>query len=545
MASLPKSDDLKDLTPEEFQARLTDLLQIQERDRQENSLLYYQPVSDESLKIHTSTAQTIALFGGNGSSKTESALVELLICATGIIPDSLKGKFDPEKLRGPINCRIVVESLTTVLHPIILPKIQWWKWDGVSEPGGDKGHWGWVPRTSLISGMWEKSWSEKLRLLRIKYWDAKKGKFWGESTIQFMSHDNDPTDFASGNFHIVMHDEPPSYAIWRENQARTMRVAGRMFLAMTFPDDPSIAVDWIFDEIYDPGTPGPNKNPHIDWVNLYTTDNPFLNQDAIALQSDSWSEEVRKVRIFGQPIRFSNRIHPLFTDLIQYWCFHCKKTTIAVENKCSNCKGEVTDFTHLYEDEPGSWPTVYVLDPHPRKPHMMIWVQIDPYDDLWQVAEMEVEGDCADVKEVCDNVEAELGLNVVKRLIDPSMGMQPSGQKRGVTWRDEFDSAGLYCDLADNSSVGRQRVNELLKPEETRNQPRIHIHHTCDLTIHQFKRYVWDDFRQKLEKGIKQKPKEKYDDFPTMWKYLVNDDPNFRQLSGGSPVIHRLKGRKY
>jgi len=176
---------------------------------------------------------------------------------------------------------------------------------------------------------------------------------------------------------------------------------------------------------------------------------------------------------------------------------------------------------------------------------MMIWVQIDPYDDLWQVAEMEVEGDCADVKEVCDNVEAELGLNVVKRLIDPSMGMQPSGQKRGVTWRDEFDSAGLYCDLADNSSVGRQRVNELLKPEETRNQPRIHVHHTCDLTIHQFKRYVWDDFRQKLEKGIKQKPKEKYDDFPTMWKYLVNDDPNFRQLSGGSPVIHRLKGRKY
>lgn len=545
MAKLPKSDDLSKLSEEEFEKRLSELLQVQERDRQENQLLYYEPVSDESCKLHTSTASTVALFGGNGSSKTETTLVELLICASGVIPDSLKGKFDPEKLRGPINCRVVVESLTTVLHPIILPKIQWWKWTGVSEPGGELGHWGWIPRTSLIQGAWERSWSEKLRMLRIKYWDERKGKYWGESTIQFMSVDQDPSDFASGDFHIVMHDEPPSYAIWRENQARTMRVAGRMMLAMTFPDDPAIAVDWIFDEIYDPGTPGPNKNKNIDWINLYTTDNRFLNQTAIAMQSDSWSEEVRKVRIFGQPIRFSNRIHPLFTDTHQYWCYHCGKTTLAIENRCSSCAGEVSSFTHIYEEEPGTWPTVFVLDPHPRKPHMMIWVQIDPYDDLWQVAELQVEGDCTDVKEACDNVETELGLNVVKRLIDPNMGASPSGQKRGVTWRDEFDSARLYCDLADDSSVGRMRINELLKPEETRDQPRIHIHYTCEQTVHQFKRYVWDDFRQKLEKGIKQKPKEKYDDFPTMWKYLVNDDPSFRYLSGGAPVIQRLKGSKY
>ncbi len=540
---LPNFNDLKSQSDEEIQKLVRDISDLMDRDRQENQLLYYTPVSDESARAHTSTSTTLALFGGNGSSKTETSLVEILICASGIIPEGLD--FDPEKLRGPINCRVVCESLTTVLHPIILPKLQWWKWTGVSEPGGEKGHWGWIPRTSLVQGAWEKSWSEKLRMLRIKYWDKKKGKYWGESTIQFMSVDQDPSDFASGDFHIVLHDEPPSYAIWRENQARTMRVGGRMMLAMTFPDDPAIAVDWIFDEIYDPGTPGPNKNPHIDWINLYTTDNRYLNQTAIAQQSDAWSEEVRKVRIFGQPIRFSNRIHPNFTDMSQYWCFHCGKTTLAVEDKCSSCQGDVTAFTHISEDEPASWPTIYVLDPHPRKPHMMLWIQVDPYDDLWQVAELEVEGDCVDVKEACDNVEAELGLNIVKRLIDPNMGASPAGQKRGVTWRDEFDSAGLYCDLADDSSVGRMRINELLKPEETRGQPRIHVHHTCNLTIHQFKRYVWDDFRQKLEKGIKQTPKPKYDDFPTMWKYLVNDDPSFRQLTGGSPVLNRLKGRKY
>jgi len=540
---LPTGDDLENLTDEEFQQKLVEILNLEERDRQENQLLYYDPVSSESAKLHTSTASTVALFGGNGSSKTETSLVELLICATGIIPEDLD--FDKSKLRGPINCRVVCESLTTVLHPIILPKIQWWKWTGVSEPGGDKGHWGWIPRTSLIEGAWDKSWSEKLRILRIKYWDERKGKYWGESTIQFMSVDQDPTDFASGDFHIVLHDEPPSYAIWRENQARTMRVGGRMLMAMTFPDDPAIAVDWIFDEVYDPGSPGPNKNPNIEWINLYTTDNRFLNQTAIATQSDAWSEEVRKVRILGQPIRFSNRVHSLFTDITQYWCFSCGKTTLAVENKCSSCAGDILSFSHVHEDDPATWPTLYVLDPHPRKPHMMMWVQIDPYDDLWQVAELEVEGDCVEVKQACDAVEAELNLNVVRRLIDPNMGASPASSKRGITWRDEFDSAGLYCDLADDSDVGRQRINEYLKPEKTREQPRMHIHHACKNTIYQFKRYVWDDFRQKLEKGIKQKPKQKYDDFPTMWKYLMNSDPDFRYLSGGAPVIRRLKGSKY
>jgi hypothetical protein len=34
---------------------------------------------------------------------------------------------------------VTVESLTTTLEPIILPKLQWWKWTGVDRPGGDEG----------------------------------------------------------------------------------------------------------------------------------------------------------------------------------------------------------------------------------------------------------------------------------------------------------------------------------------------------------------------------------------------------------------------
>jgi hypothetical protein len=202
----------------------------------------------------------------------------------------------------------------------------------------------------------------------------------GESVIQFMSYDQDPADFASGDYHIVIHDEPPTLAIWRENEARTMRVAGRLFLSMTWPDDPSIPVDFIHDEIYEPGVDEANKE--VEWVNLYTTDNPNLNQDAVAKQSASWSDEMRRVRIYGQSIRFSNRVHPLFTDQTQHWCFSCGRTTLPKDNPesigeydkllCTSCNGmKVSSFNHVREfGVSEKWPCVWVVDPHPTKtPH--------------------------------------------------------------------------------------------------------------------------------------------------------------------------------
>jgi hypothetical protein len=400
---------IRGLGDAEFRGVLSQLIQMQQHDRQENQLLYYKPVSAEAEKIHLTGAKTVAVGGGNGSSKTETCLVEMAMLCTGIVPLSLQGQIKPEeKLRGPVHCRVVCESLTTVLHPIILPKLKWWQWTGIDKPGGERGHWGWIPQHHLVKGSWDKSWSEKLRVLRIVYRNPETGEPAGESTIQFCSHDQDPSDFASGDFDMVLHDEPPNLAIWRENEARTMRVNGRMFLAMTWPDDPSIPVDWIFDEVYEPAM-GSGKNPNIDWINLYTTDNPHLDQEAIAVQSEKWSEETRQVRIYGRPIRFSNRVHPLFTDQTQWWCFACGKAVLPIEGACSCSSRNIVAFNHVEGFAPERWPAAFLLDPHPRKPHMFMWVHCSPQDDLWQIAEGEIDGDPSDVKVHVDEVERRLG----------------------------------------------------------------------------------------------------------------------------------------
>jgi len=526
----------------EFERILVSYYTEIQRDRKENQLLYYKPASDKALEVHRSEAKVCGIGGGNGSGKTETALIEVSTLATGVIPDSLA--HIPEiraKQRGPVKCRVICESLTTVLHPIILPKLKWWEWSGISLPGGDKGHYGWIPRDCLLGGSWEKSWSEKLRMLRVHYRDPDNpDQIMGESTIQFMSKDQDPTDFASGDFHFVLFDEPGTYAIWRENEARTMRVNGRLMLAMTWPDDPSIPVDWIFSEIYDKAQPGPNKSKEHDWFNIWTTENENLDQQAVSAQSSSWSDAIRDVRIYGKPIRFSNRIHPLFTPNSDWWCFPCGKTISPIDGKCSCGAKDILAFTHVGPFEPQiAWPTVWIIDPHPRKPHMFAWIQVSPDDDWWVLREGEVDGDPSQVREYVDRVESDLGIAVARRLIDPNMGRSPASSSRGVTWQDEFDRVGLVTDLADSSEVGRSRINEMLIPDAFSRRPRMMVHSLCEKLIFQFSRYVWDDYRQSLEKSQKQKPKEKHDDYPAIVRYHANSDPSFVNLKEGTRIVRR------
>lgn len=542
-------ENLTNLSNDEFRERFGGLLSLAQEDRRINQLLWYQPVSATALAIHESKAKVLGIGGGNRASKTTLMLLELVTAMTGVFPDSL-AHLARQKFRGPVNCRLVLESLTTTLYPTILPKLQHFKWNGIDHPGGERGHWGWIPKWCLIDGSWEKSWSDKLRLLRVLCRDPEDlERVIGESTLQIMSKDQDPSDFASGEFHIVGHDEPPTLAIWRESEARVMSVNGRLIVAMTWPDDPAIPVEWIFDEVYEPGMA---KERDIEWFNIYTTDNRHLDQEAIAARAAGWSTETKNVRLYGQPIRFSNRVHPVFTDHTQHWCFTCGKTCIAEENpggrlmedkwRCEACGSiQVCEFNHVIEFAASDrWPAVFVIDPHPRKPHMFLWALIDPSDDLWVIADGKCEGDPVEVRKMTDDIERNLGLNVAHRVIDPNMALSPSSAKRGVNWRDEFDAAGLVCSLADDSHVGRERLNQYFKPDAGRWQPRIHIHPRCAATIHQLKRHVWQDRKLGSERALLQVPKDKDDDYPAMLKYLMNESPSFASLNGAGRVIHRL-----
>ena len=95
----------------------------------------------------------------------------------------------------------------------------------------------------------------------------------------------------------------------------------------------------------------------------------------------------------------------------------------------------------------------------------------------------------------------------------------------------------LLSQLADMiaiETVIKQRVEELI--------PDVAGHATASRLIAEF-RTLSSDHRQALEKDQKQTPKQKYDDFPTIMKYLANAEPNFRSLVDGNRVIHRNDSR--
>lgn len=560
-AQLAGAEGVSSLDEDRYKEMLNLLVAADQQDRKENQIIHYQPASARAALVHRSNARIIGAGGGNGSSKTDTILAEISALASGVFPASIAADLRP-KFRGPVRVRIVIESLTTTIE-VILSKLQWWKWSGVGEMGSTKGHWGWIPKMCLKDGEWDKSWREKLRTLTI--WCRNPDdpdKILGESIFQFCSHDQDPSDFASGDFHHVMMDEPPRLAIWRENEARTMRVKGRLYLAMTWPDDPSIPVDWIHDEIYEKGIPGPQKAKDIDWIELWTTENKNLDQESVSTQMNAWSEETKRVRIYGQPIRFSNRIHPLFTDTNQWWSFPAGRVIIP-EEATAHAEGaligpaligpevsgpvcpdtgstDIIRFCHVQDLAPSDrWPTLFLLDPHPRKPHMGLWVQITPDDDVHVIEELELDADPVDLRDFIHHVESAHSLRIADRYIDPNMGRSPASAIRGITWQDEFTSVGLHFALADDGDVGRARINEYLRPDNRTMRPRLLISSRCTKTIFQMKRYVWDNYRRQDEKDLKQIPKSKSDDYPTLLKYLMNTSPCFDALHMGAPVVRR------
>ena len=527
---------------EERKLLALEVFQTKARLRQEEQLLFYQPVSKEARKIHLSTAKEVITVGGNRSSKTDSHLAEMAIQMTGHVPYSLQDIYPREKLRCPIQVRLTCESLTNTWEPVLKPKLQWNKWNGRGEPGGPFGHWGWIPRKFLIKGKWEESWSEKNRTLTLM----------NGSTMQLMSYDQDVGDFQGGSFHLILHDEGPPSAIYRENKMRTIDTAGRLMTAMTPPDDESASWDaaWVHDDLYEKGLPGPEKDPDIDTFTLFTLDNRILDKNEVEKITRGLTPMQAAVRLKGAFMHLGGRIYPTYTNRTEWWCFKCNRISIVEKSVCVTCGGSDTvTFNHLVEpfEAAYGWPSVFLLDPHPRKANMMLWVAIDPTDDWWVVAELESDKSPVDSKvQLFEDVENHFRLNVAHRIIDPNMGRSRAHNAgpRETLVVDEWSAVGIRCDdrVGDSFAVAKERLRERLKPDPRTRKPRLHVFNTCHKANQQMLKWTFDEFARHSSdrRDPKQVPRQLHSDMPTLLGYLANFSPSYYNLQQGGRKIARV-----
>ena len=518
-------------------------------DRKRTQLAYYRLANPMARRVHESMAREVAIVGGNRSSKTDSMMAELAIRMTGHVPMSLQSTYPREKLAAlPIRARVVCNSLTDTLEPVIKPKLRWDQWNGVGDPDEGRGHWGWIPQHCLTGGTWEKAYSEKYRTLRVgvdNYWTGADGQTCsvrGTSTCQFLSYDQDLSAFSGSSMHWVGHDELPPSDIYRENRLRTLDVRGRIYTAFTPPDEIGMSradVSWFYEEVYEAGRKG---TPGFETIILHTERNSILDAKSIEEIIATLTDEQREVRLHGNFLHLSGVIYSLFTQGDAVWCFRCQKRIVPVAGTCVTCKSDdIETFTHVVEPHPipTNWPIVMVIDPHPRKKDAIGWFALTPSDDVVMVAEAEADGTASDVRHVIDDVEERHRFLVRKRLMDPNIATETNDKLgRGWTIRKAYDEAGIRCDLAnDEINAGIQNVNELLKPDRATRRPRLRVFSTCQRFIKGMRTWSWDEWTRTGDKEPKEKVRDKAKDFPDLIRYLANDRPNYSKYAIGAQIV--------
>lgn len=526
-------------------------------DRQHCQLAYYAVRNPDALGVHTSLATEIAIAGGNRSSKTTTALAELAIQLTGIVPVSLRGVYPKEKLRAPIRARVICNSLTDTLEPVIKPKLRYDQWNGIGAPADGRGHWGLIPRHLLVDDSWEESYSEKYRTLTVavdNYWGNNSSREW--SKCQFMSYDQDLSTFAGSSQHLIVNDELCPQDIYRESRMRILDVQGRIITAFTPPDEAGISrgdTSWFFDNVYDKGLTGPYRDKRIESFTLMTEQNSVLNRDDIRELERTMTEEQREVRLRGRFIHLSGVIYSMFSSSSVYWCYKCERkvlpTTLALESVCPHCRGsDVETFCHVIEPFvlPMTWPTVFVIDPHPRKPDAIGWFAVSPGDDYILVKELEVGGTADDVAKAVRDVEKAYRFDPMLRIMDPNMATETHDKfDRGWTFRRAYEDVGLACEMGvDDLNTGIQEVQQLLKPDRYTRRPRLSVFNTCEKFIAGMRNWTWDEYARSGDRPAKERPRDLHKDFPDVARYFACARVTYSGLKGMSQQVIRPAGKR-
>ena len=180
---------------------------------------------DGQVDAFKSMAPVIGASGGNQSGKSTYGAIRAYIQGTGRLPKSLEGVF-PEELipkevskKNPQAIRVVCVSNKQFLNTV--------------KPTYQK----WVPREYLLNSRWKDSYSAEQNTLRL----FQPGTQDQIAYIEFMTNNQDVTDFQGPPLDMVIYDEEPKEEIYKENLLRFV-TADR--LNIHFCWTPTLGLTW-------------------------------------------------------------------------------------------------------------------------------------------------------------------------------------------------------------------------------------------------------------------------------------------------------------
>jgi hypothetical protein len=367
--------------------------------------------------------------------------------------------------------------------------------------------WHWLPKNLAIDI--DRTQQGAIRKMMIRH------RTGGVSQIEIMTHEQDDDAFESWTGHWAHFDEPAPREKFIATQRGLIALGGRCWLTLTPITEP-----WLFDEFIG------NERDDVFFITVDIRDNPHLSEQHIAEFEANLTEDEKESRLHGRFRHLTGLVYKMFDPNIHV----LPGAKIQIDPR---------------------WPTYFITDPHDRKPFFSLWGKVDPFGNLYIIAEIKTKQSCT-IKEFAREVflreatmEPMIRSASVIRILDPNKGNTPSASS-GLTMKNELADCGLYytADVNDDIAAGHIAVAGKLSwdkrfPISTTNKPKLYfIKETTKECVRYMQRYVWSDWRgaTKDEKGKKEKPMENFKDFPDCVRYFVMSNPCYFENDEGDPT---------
>lgn len=242
---------------------------------------------DGQVDVFRSEAPIRGASGGNQSGKSTDGAIEANIEVTGQLPIALKGIYPEYKLRDINDGKIKAVRVVCVSNKQFLNTVK---------PTYQK----WVPREYLLHGKWKDSYSAEQNTL--KYY--KPGTEIQIGYIEFMTNNQDTTDFQGPPLDMVIYDEEPKEDIYKENLLRFTTAAR---LNILFCWTPTQGLTWTADKFVEDIDESGNK---IELFKLCSVTNKCANLDVLdEIIGELTSYEEIKMRLLGEFISLSGLVY--------------------------------------------------------------------------------------------------------------------------------------------------------------------------------------------------------------------------------------------
>lgn len=475
------------------------------RRKKDEPIRFFKPHPKQDALIRSKATIRLAL-GGNRSGKTEVGMCEMYANALGCRP--WLSEDDPDyytKFKHPIKIRVYGEDFGNHLKNVICPKMRKW-----------------ISKKDLAAP------AKKNQQGVDVFWQIRS-IYGGVSTIELMSYEQGSEKMEGWDGHFIWFDEPPSRDIFIAAFRGLTDHDGLAVFTMTPLKEP-----WIFDD-------------------LWTRQTDSYEEDSLTGLREDMDKEVEKlladISIYGVTMDMYDNIGFGLTEksVKQF------EALLDENEKAARIHGR---FTHLQGlvynsfdrnvhvlpndviDEILPDCTVYeAIDPHPRKPHAVLFVAVAPddtvyvYDELWYKGLVK---NCAEAIKIKREDR-----HPVYTLIDP-IACTPDPVS-GTTMMDDFKNHGVPTL---KGSKDRARGIDLLngKLRIINGRPGIFIAKRCTRTIYEFFHYVWDDFSGKAadKNDVKGTPRKKNDDMLECLHRILISGARFRERR--APTRKKFQG---